>query len=682
MALSGSFSKKYNTNSYGGYTYKINWTATQNAAKNTSTITCTHYLICDSGWSLYISGRTNTCVINGTSKSFSSSSISTSSGGTYKLGETSHTVSHGSDGKATFSITSTFNMQATLSGVYVSTIVATGSATLDTIPGASTITSASNISMGSKCSIKWTPKSASYKYRLVLTLGSKSVTLPSTSSYLTPNSTSAYTYAAYTFNSSDWSSQIGSSATSGKVTATLTTYNSGGTQIGKSSSVTFTLTIPSSTSSSSSSTDSGSPTIGTISLTPITYQDLVQGKNKFTVSVSGCSAGSGATIKSYTISGTGISSSTTTSTSTSCSFANLGPLSSSGTKTYTVTITNSRGYSTSKSVSATCYAYSAPSFGSFQSSRNGESMTCNYSFVYSSVNGKNSVKSATIHYKKSTAATYSSKKTLTATEISNGTCTITGLDTNVSYNVYAEFTDQYGSTANSSERTGFGGSQIVNVTKNGSGVAIGTKAINNYFTCAKTASFGGNVIIDGNTATASHIYTKSGSGGYIQADAYLKSTAGTLILKDRYFYSASTGQTANVLRSETVLYNNLSGTNGSITLSQSADNFEYLEIFYTDNNKRQQQSVRVFNTKNITNGIDVTLSTVEPSDTNSELRLYIATSTWNISGTNMIVATPRYKRYNTTENANRGVFVKFLNGSSYTITREFLIYVTRVVGYK
>lgn len=49
----------------------------------------------------------------------------------------------------------------------------------------------------------------------------------------------------------------------------------------------------------------------------------------------------------------------------------------------------------------------------------------------------------------------------------------------------------------------------------------------------------------------------------------------------------------NVL-AETVLYNNTSGANGVVTLAASANNFTYLDIFYTDNNGSGAGYVRVF----------------------------------------------------------------------------------------
>ena len=113
-----------------------------------------------------------------------------------------------------------------------------------------------------------------------------------------------------------------------------------------------------------------------------------------------------------------------------------------------------------------------------------------------------------------------------------------------------------------------------------------------------------------------------------------------------------------VCLSGNVLYNNASGTAGTVTLSDSAENYTYLEIFYRSSGDNACGSVKVFNP----NGKLVHLGTIH----------YIADYDYakfalvNVSGA-MITFSQNYQ-----------ITLKS-NGSSYSA--ENAIYITRVVGY-
>ena len=142
MALSGSFK-----GSYKGWHIRTDWSATQSIANNTSTVTCNHYLDCDNYYSIYIGGRTNDSVIDGSGYTFSSPSISCNGSGakSYYLGSTSKTIKHNADGSKSFSMSTTFYLKATLSGVYKEKISASsGTITLNSIPRQANLTSAPN----------------------------------------------------------------------------------------------------------------------------------------------------------------------------------------------------------------------------------------------------------------------------------------------------------------------------------------------------------------------------------------------------------------------------------------------------------------------------------------------------------------------------------------------------------
>ena len=152
---SGSFSKAYR-----GYTLKTEWKSTSSASTNKSTITCTHYLICASGYDLYINGRTNSCTVNGVKQDFNSSAISTPGNSTIKLGTTSYTVEHNADGKKSVSASTVFYFKATISGTYVESITASGTMVLDNIPRYATVTQTLSDKTETSILIKWSSDSA------------------------------------------------------------------------------------------------------------------------------------------------------------------------------------------------------------------------------------------------------------------------------------------------------------------------------------------------------------------------------------------------------------------------------------------------------------------------------------------------------------------------------------------
>ena len=111
---------------------------------------------------------------------------------------------------------------------------------LTTIPRASEITSAGNVTLSNACQVKWTPKAASFRYRLKFSLGSWSYTTGA----IHPNKTTEYTYSGYTIPL-DVAEQIPNAA-SDTMTVELYSYSDSGAtkQIGSTDSATFTVTVP------------------------------------------------------------------------------------------------------------------------------------------------------------------------------------------------------------------------------------------------------------------------------------------------------------------------------------------------------------------------------------------------------------------------------------------------------
>jgi len=290
----------------------------------------------------------------------------------------------------------------------------------------------------------------------------------------------------------------------------VTTYNNG-TQIGSPVTKSFTVTVP----------NTVVPTVGTITLDPhnINGQNiLVQNKNKITVSVSECYAGKGSSIKSYTFSGPGIS-----YTGSSTSVTSSGNISTSGTLTYTVTVTDNRGRTSSKQATINCYTYASPyfiSFNAYRADKNGEPnlngtyLKCDYSTYYEGVNSTNKI-DVKIYYN--------------GTETQDTSINLNG-DTDTTYSVYAVVTDSYGGSGTSSIITVFGQARILNITKNGTGVAIGKMSeipdgYEGLFECRWPSKFDDDVEVDGSAEFNGSVTFNGEIYGLPEQEQYLLPTA-------------------------------------------------------------------------------------------------------------------------------------------------------------
>lgn len=471
------------TNQY--YTYQCVVTENSyNVATNTSNVTVTFSIKGPWAPSFYEWITYYGIVVDGSVKKTGSSSpyISTSY---VQLLTWTGDIAHNSDGSKSINV-----------GVYLyqsgpsnylptqyssSSPLAMGSVALTTIPRASSFGEISGNTIGSNMTVNINRNSSSFTHQLWYKLGN---------SAWYDLGKGIGTQKVFTI-SNDLLSQL-PSATSGTLQLCLRTYN-GNTQIGSDVYKNVTVYVASSVV----------PSVGTITLDPadIGGQNiLIQGKNKLTVSVSGCSAGSGSSIKSYTFSGPGISS-TTTGTSVTSS----GTISNTGTLTYTVKVTDNRGRTASKSATITCYAYSAPYIRPFSAYRcdssgkadgNGTYVKCNYTLGYSSVNGTNNV-TVKILYKKNSASSYSSVTSLTDSTATSGSQTLSSIDTASTYTIYATITDKYGGSAQSSTATIFSLSRVINITPDGTGIALGkisektSSNTNGLFECKWDAKFYG-----------------------------------------------------------------------------------------------------------------------------------------------------------------------------------------------
>lgn len=247
---------------------KIEWSSKADNTNNRSTVTAAlYYRRTNSGYTTY-GYRYCSITINGV-KCSANGAITITEHEWVKAAEGTVTVDHNSDGTKSIDISA----EGYVGGTTLKSTSCSGTAKLDSIPRASTITSAGNVTLGNKCSVKWTPMAKSFRYKLEFSLGDWSYTTGA----IHPNATSAYTYTGYTIPL-DVAKQI-TSATTGTMTVTLYTYSDSGakTQVGSASSKTFTVKVP----SNSDTNPSVSMVLSPVGSLPSAFAGLyIQGKTK------------------------------------------------------------------------------------------------------------------------------------------------------------------------------------------------------------------------------------------------------------------------------------------------------------------------------------------------------------------------------------------------------------------
>lgn len=284
----------------------------------------------------------------------------------------------------------------------------------------------------------------SYSYKKTTEMGAKST------SYAIPT---------------EWINAI-TNSTEGTVSVTVETYSDSGL-VGKSV-LSLTVCVPSSVV----------PTISKITATridnsvPSSWGLYVQGKSGVKLTASGASGAYGSTITSYTF--TGGAAATQTSNELT-----VDRIDQSGNVVFSVSATDSRGRtSASVSVTVSVQSYSSPTVTQAIAERctsngtvseDGTYITAKINATYSSISGKNSM-TVKCSYQKINDTTW----TLALNSMSLDTANIIGsggIDTNYSYRVKYELTDQFGTT----EKIVSVGtaSYIVFYRTDGTGVGIG-----------------------------------------------------------------------------------------------------------------------------------------------------------------------------------------------------------------
>lgn len=166
MALSGSISKTYTTNS--AFTAILSWSASQNIPQNNSTVTASLKIKSNYSWATAPNwnGITATISVNGSS---SSGSINTAVGGggtTGVLLSKVAVVSHNSDGTKRFPFSFSINFSdVNWNGSKIGVISSSGSGTLNVIHRASTFTlNKTEVVLGESISVTINRKNSSFQH--------------------------------------------------------------------------------------------------------------------------------------------------------------------------------------------------------------------------------------------------------------------------------------------------------------------------------------------------------------------------------------------------------------------------------------------------------------------------------------------------------------------------------------
>lgn len=338
MASSGSI-----TGAYRGYTLRADWSAVQNAAGNYSDVTVRHTLVIGSAYSLNIASRTNSCSVGGVSQGYTSGAIS-QKGGSVLLGTTVHRVAHDADGTKTAQVTDTFNINATLDGMKVGSITASGSISLDRIARNATIVTANDFTDETNPTLTYSNPSG-FACDVAIEFAGGSITRAGAASGAG---------GSYTMQLTD----------AERETLRTASKNSPTLKVTYSLKTTIDGTAYYSRAERKMNVVDAAPELGAVS-----YEDtnaatvavtgdksrIVQNHSTLTVTIPTATSKKGAEIASYAITFGGV-----TKTVTDAGAVSLGAVDVSYSQELTVTATDSRGFTESQSVHVTVDDYSAP----------------------------------------------------------------------------------------------------------------------------------------------------------------------------------------------------------------------------------------------------------------------------------------------------------------------------------
>ena len=261
---------------------------------------------------------------------------------TQTIVDTTITVTHKADGTGTVRVRTWME-----TGINAGTVEKSDTISLTNIPRASTISYVSNVTLNNICTVRWTPCSKDFRFKIKFSVGNWSLTTAG----IHPNITTLYTNASYGI-SIEAAHQFPNSKDA-DMTVTLYTYSDEECtkQIGTASTAKCKVYIP--------ENESTLPTVE-MSLSPVgslksAFDGLyIQGKTKVQADFTGSEAKYSASISSYSMNVSGFGSITS-------SPYQSGLLSTSGLISVSGTVKDSRGLSSSIPQDITVIAYSKPS---------------------------------------------------------------------------------------------------------------------------------------------------------------------------------------------------------------------------------------------------------------------------------------------------------------------------------
>lgn len=278
---------------------KIEWSGASNIETNSSSVTASLYLRRNNtGYTTEGTGSF-TLNIGGQPETVTNKHLVIQNDWVLVMTATKAIV-HTSNGSKSITISATGSLPPSS----LQSISCSGTAKLDNIPRASTITSASNLNLGEKCNIRWTPLSASYRFKLKFSIGNWSYT----TEIIHPNSTSVFSYSEYTLPY-EIATEIITEPPKGTVTATLYTYSDSAAtnQIGSASSKAFSVYVQSNEFTMPTMTVALSP----LSSLPDKFSSVyIQGRSRVKAEFSDISAKFGAIVKTVSLTVDGLTDST------------------------------------------------------------------------------------------------------------------------------------------------------------------------------------------------------------------------------------------------------------------------------------------------------------------------------------------------------------------------------------
>lgn len=645
MAVSGSISIKQNS---------------QNIANNTSSITVTGTATM-SGPSYDYYTRTGTLTIDGKDYSFSATFPENT---TKTLFSKTVTVTHNSVGEKT--VSASFSIKTGMTGTLPNGVISKStSKKLTKIPRTSKVSmSSTNFYIGSTITINTNRASSSFTHTAVIKFNGTTVR------------TQTNIGASYSWNTSELYAKI-PNANRGTGTVTLTTY-SGNTNIG-SSSVNFTANVRNSNPTFSNfDVEDTNATVLALTGDSTKYVKKYSNAKVTITSANKMTTKNSATAKSYNV----VAGSASKSLDYSSSSTVTTTINNVNSNTISVYAIDSRNNQTSVTKSLDVIDYTEVLLQSIDVHREngiGTSVIITANGKYDNVDFgdvTNSIKTIQFRKKQSSSSTWGSWqsiKYLFDIDTTNGTfetketlssSSISGFSLGVEYDVQIKVTDELSEdveeiqvnsgkvlmSAVKDQGVCFGGiydttlgghlqvgesdpmdieAEILSLIKqiNVQKVTTANTNLNNY---TETGIWSFNSTINGPNDT---------DGGWLRvmrisqyAIKQIFYNLGMADIDDWYIFvrtkaGSSWSRWQKIQLEGEVLYENSSGTAGTVTLSDSAANYYYLEIFYK-NNDGFYSSTKVPNP----NGKDVVLVSTTP---NYDGNTYLKSTMYSISGTKM-----------------------------------------------